>query len=165
MTNENLLLKELPPPQHGGSIRPGSRRRIETALRDAQALELRLAGYDYETIRSHLQFKSVSSAYDAVQRCLKRNTEKAVEEYRLEQDARLDAMLKGLWSRARAGAEGVVDRVIRIEERRARLHGLDRQVHKVEHSAADDLLAALADLDAKMRREVADALSEEGSDG
>lgn len=47
-----------------------------------------------------------------------------------EQIARLDRMLVALWEKVRNGNERAVDTVLRIEERRAKLLGLDAAVRK-----------------------------------
>jgi len=52
-------------------------------------------------------------------------TEQDAEEVRRLEIQRLDAMLLGLWPKARAGHEGAVDRVLKISQRRAELLGLD----------------------------------------
>ena len=47
-----------------------------------------------------------------------------------EQVARLDRMLTALWEKVRNGNERAIDAVLKIEERRARLLGLDAAVRK-----------------------------------
>jgi hypothetical protein len=49
----------------------------------------------------------------------------AAEELRALQDERLNRMLAGLWNSAATGDVAAVDRVLKIMERQARLHGLD----------------------------------------
>lgn len=93
--------------------------------RQRQALELHLAGATYDEIARQLEYASRSGAYKAVQ--------KALEERRAPDStpadakpaetelARLDAMLQGLWPKARKGDVAAVDRVLLIEQRREKL--------------------------------------------
>jgi hypothetical protein len=70
-----------------------------------------------------------------MERLTKICTEKAEEVRRLELE-RLDAMLAGIWSRAARGEEAAIDRVLKIQARRAALLGLDAAT-KQEHSGPD----------------------------
>lgn len=110
---------------HGRGEDAASSRRIEAAEKRARALDLRKAGATYDQIAEQVGFSNRGNAYRAIQTALKELTaEPAHEVQRLEVE-RLDAMLLGLWGQARRGNQGAVDRVLRIQERRARLLGLD----------------------------------------
>lgn len=94
----------------------------------ARAVELHLAGATYQQIADTVGYATRSAAYTAVQKGLKRSgrTTSSTEAVPTEL-ARLDAMLVGVWPRARRGDLGAVDRVLRIEERRSQiLLGLDQ---------------------------------------
>jgi transposase-like protein len=86
--------------------------------RRARALELHLAGATYESIAQAVGYASKSSAHKAVQNALDDlgnfQGESAVTEL-----ARLDAMLTGIWPKARRGDLQAVDRVLKISERRS----------------------------------------------
>jgi hypothetical protein len=63
----------------------------------------------------------VSAEFDRLNH---KRTEKAADVQRLE-IARLDAMLAGIWDKARGGNVAAIDRVLGIMQRRAKLLGLD----------------------------------------
>lgn len=96
----------------------------EKAARNDKALELHLGGGSYAAIAEAMGFSSKSTAYAAVQDALAARSAEAgqapSEVVRLEV-ARLDAMLTGLWAKARRGDVAAVDRVLRISERRTHL--------------------------------------------
>lgn len=103
--------------------------RIELRRR---AWELRLAGLTQQQIGAKL---GVSQSI--VSRMLARARQDATEAAQsiaatatTEQVARLDRMLTALWEKVRNGNERAVETVLRIEERRARLLGLDAAVRK-----------------------------------
>jgi hypothetical protein len=60
----------------------------------------------------------------------------SADELRDLQDERLNRMLAGLWNQAAGGDYGAVDRVLKIMERQARLHGLDAPT-RTEVTGAD----------------------------
>jgi len=109
-----------------GSVQ--SPRRIEISLKQAQALELRKAGASYGAIAERLKFKNAARAYEAVRAALQKTLRPPAEELRQLESERLDALLLALWSQARQGNLGAVDRVLRVMERRARLLGLDAPI-------------------------------------
>jgi hypothetical protein len=95
--------------------------------REKKAMAMRKAGASYDLISSELGITPQGAA-KVVKRCLERiekKTREDTEHVLVMELARLDAMLMGLWDKARRGHEGAVDRVLRIMERRARLLGLD----------------------------------------
>lgn len=95
--------------------------------RQAEALELRRAGLGFEEIASRLGVgKSQAHRYVVAGLADARAQIRAsADELKSEDLSRLDAMLTGLWPRARKGEAIAVDRVLKIMERRARLLGLD----------------------------------------
>lgn len=94
--------------------------RAKAKERRSQAAELRLAGLTYQAIADRLGFSSVSGAYNATQLGL-RSKHEDPDVLRLELE-RLDAMLGGVWAKARRGDLGAVDRVLKITEARLRIH-------------------------------------------
>lgn len=95
--------------------------------RERECLSLRKAGATYDQIAERVGITR-EGARGAVARALAALsdvcTEEAKEVRQLELD-RLDAMLLGLWQRASKGEVAAIDRVLRIQERRSRLLGLD----------------------------------------
>jgi ribosomal protein L15E len=92
-----------------------------------KALELRRMGKGYVEIGAALGI-SKSQAHRYVTEGMgdaRAQVAAGIDEIRTEEISRLDAMLSGLWPKARRGEVAAVDRVLRIMERRARLLGLD----------------------------------------
>ena len=99
-----------------------------------RATDLRLRGLTYERIARQLDC-SIEGARQAVLRGMERirsNTEEMAIELRHQETARLDRIsetLTGIAERAtdESTALAVVDRLLRVQERRAKLLGLDLQ--------------------------------------
>lgn len=90
-----------------------------------QALKLALAGVDYQTIADKVGYKSKQAAWKAVKSALDKTTKAAAEDVKEMQLLRLDQMLKAIWANVLNGNFGAIDRALKIEERRARLLGMD----------------------------------------
>ena len=102
-------------------------RNIIAREREHEALELRKAGATYRQIGKRLGI-SATSAHTRVMSALREMSEltgeKAAEVRGIELQ-RLDTMLLGLWSKARAGDVSAIDRAVKIMQRRADMLGLD----------------------------------------
>ena len=112
--------------------------RVQAREREVKALELRKAGASYQQIGDQIGV-SKQACHKMVTRVLGElvalAAESAEEVRRLEID-RMDAMMVGLWDKARRGHEGAVDRVLRIMTRRAALLGLDMPTRsEIAHTA------------------------------
>lgn len=92
-----------------------------------QALELRKAGASYEVIAEKLGYSHPSGAHKAVSSALQKTLREPADDLRNLELDRMDAMMLALWTQARQGNQGAVDRILRIMERRAKLMGLDAQ--------------------------------------
>jgi hypothetical protein len=129
----------------------GRTRTIATRENDGRALEYRRRGLSYEQIAVQMGWRSVSSAYGAVQRALADGAREAAEEVRAIEAARLDDLTRvltrimatrhyvvsvgsGRIVRHPDTGEPLVDDgpvmhavagLLRISERRAKLLGLD----------------------------------------
>jgi hypothetical protein len=115
----------------------------DPADRQARALELHLAGATYDAIADALGYASRSGAYKAVQEALTQlGDSPQVGEAVGTEVARLDAMLVGLWSKARKGDVAAVDRVLRISERRMALLLLNTDTTPVTEGTPLDELRA-----------------------
>ncbi|OLT12278.1 hypothetical protein BJF78_24780 [Pseudonocardia sp. CNS-139] len=146
-------------------------REVDTAERDAEACRLRSSGYTYAQIAAQIGYTDASNARRAVQRALAEVVQEPAQELiQLELD-RLDALARQAHAvldrehlvasagRLVLGPDGLplrddmpvlaaVDRLLRIQERRARLLGLDAPVKaaaRVTHATAD-IDAAVAEL-------------------
>jgi hypothetical protein len=95
--------------------------------RERECLSLRKAGATYDQIAERVGITR-EGARGAVARALAALsdvcTEEAKEVRQLELD-RLDVMLLGIWDQARRGDVQAIDRVLRIQERRAKFLSLD----------------------------------------
>lgn len=90
-----------------------------------KALELRKAGVSYQRIAESLGYKDASGAWRAVKAALKKTLQEPSDDLRRLEVERLDAALSAVWASVMKGQYGAVDRFLRIQERRARLLGLD----------------------------------------
>lgn len=103
---------------------------IAARERAMQALNLRKAGVSFGQIAEQLNYADESGARKAVQALLANTEYEQVDEARRLAVLRLDAILQGgqkssLFMRAINGELYAIDRVLKLEERRARLLGLD----------------------------------------
>lgn len=101
--------------------------RLRAEEQRLKAVQLRLAGATYAQIGQQLGCTG-PNAYYLVSTALARTkarTEDTVDEMRALDLGRMDAMLLGIWRQAAEGNLFVIDRVLKILERRAKLVGLD----------------------------------------
>lgn len=88
----------------------------------ARAVEMRLAGADPQAIAAATGFASAAEAMEAVKQALgargalPERVDAAVTEL-----ARLDALMLGLWPRARRGEAAAIETVLKISDRRMRI--------------------------------------------
>ncbi|MGW1433116.1 hypothetical protein ACWD6K_31410 [Streptomyces sp. NPDC002431] len=122
-------------------------RTLTTAERDAAAADLRSKGWTYRRIAAQLGYNHRADAYNAVQRVLKETVREAGEELRTLELERLDALyaaatevlerehvtvsngrvvdLNGMPLPDDGPVLAAIDRLLKIQERRAKLLGLD----------------------------------------
>jgi DNA-binding transcriptional MerR regulator len=100
-------------------------RKVQAVERQRQALELRKAGLDYESIAKQLGYAHFQSAYKAVQTALTRTLQEPADEVRQLEVKRLDAILVSLWPAVHKGDVQSIAQALKVMERRARLLGLD----------------------------------------
>jgi predicted transcriptional regulator len=101
---------------------------------------MRDAGRSYQSIADELGL-AVSTVYNAVGKALEEIVREPAERVRGQEVKRLDRMIEALWARAQTFASEdaaelqlkTIDRVIKIQERRAKMLGLDAP-ERVEHS-------------------------------
>jgi orotate phosphoribosyltransferase-like protein len=123
-----------------GKPSKNSKQQAQARAKDREALELRKAGATYQQIADKLGI-SLSGAGVCVSRAMEalrlEVNEKAEEVLQLELD-RLDHMLLGLWDAARRGNTAAIDRVLKIQDRRAKYLGLDKQTAPTVTMEAED---------------------------
>jgi len=127
-------------------------RRVKAHQRHLQALELRQAGATYQVIADQLGYADAHGAHRAVASALKASLREPAEGLRALELVRLDSMLLALWKRVRNGDERAVDRALKIEERRARLLGLDAPQRRSLAISLEAMDAEIVRLEAELAR-------------
>jgi hypothetical protein len=89
--------------------------------RAAVAVELRMAGAEYQEIAKELGYADKSGAWRAVQRSLRSRQVTAIDRYRITRYAELEAGHKAAWPAARIGDIKAVERCLNIADARVRL--------------------------------------------
>ncbi len=102
-------------------------RKTKAAYRQTQAVEMMLAGKDFDTIAAELGYATRSGAWRAVQRALSKQREALAGEYLMLEIQRLDALQVALWGQAMAGDVKAALGCLRIVEQRLSLLGLTPQ--------------------------------------
>jgi hypothetical protein len=116
----------------------------DVVARQLKCLELRLAGDDFETIAKKLHYADKSGPFHAVQAALKATLAETAGEYRQVLLLRLDRLLRSLDKGIRRGSYRHVLAALKIEERRAKLLGLDApEKHQLSIMSIADLVAEL----------------------
>ena len=113
------------------------KKHLKVMEQTAQALELRKAGASLQAIADQLGIKSRQRVHQLIDASLKEMNESCVhgaDELRRLQEERLDSMRLKLWTQR--GNPRVADTLLRIEERMARLRGLDAPT-KIAETDAD----------------------------
>ena len=129
-----------------GAAAKSSVRRIRTTEKTLRALELRKRGLNYTQIGEKLGCHR-STACRYVMSELENLADKCREEAAHVRDLelqRLDALYLKAWEAVEGGDLPSIDRCLRVQERRAKLLGLDA-AEKVEHSG--DLVINLRSVD------------------
>lgn len=157
-----------------GKVRDGRGRfirSVDTAQRDARAAELRRDGANYQEIADRLGFSDRSRARQAVERALAATVAEPAAELRALELARLDEMWRHAWAVLKrehvAHSNGrvvhldgkplvddgpvlnAIDRLLRIQERRAKLLGLDAPT-RVESITIDQIESEISRLSAEL---------------
>jgi len=114
--------------------------------KQSAALALALSGADYQTIADKVGYNSRQAAWKAVKSALDKSIRHAADEVRVMQIARLDKMLVSIWASVERGNLSAIDRAIRLEERRAKLLGLDMP-EKHEQSGKIEIVVTYEDRD------------------
>ena len=119
-----------------GRNSPTAQRRIEAKERALKALELRKKGMRYEQIAQQLGYSRRGNAHKAVMKEIELLAKECREEAAQVRDLelqRLDALYLKAWEAVEEGDLPAIDRCLRVQERRAKLLGLDA-AEKIEHS-------------------------------
>lgn len=111
-----------------GGERISSPRRVAGQDKARQAIQLRIAGAQFETIAETVGYADAGSAWKAVMRTLQAAVREPAKELIELEVKRLDSLFLVTFPMAKQGIMGAVDRCLRIMERRARLLGLDAPI-------------------------------------
>jgi uncharacterized protein (DUF3084 family) len=128
--------------------------RAATAARRANAIKLRLAGLDYETIAQRLDYSSKGSACTDITRALAASIKeqgRSADELREVELARLDRLQAAAWGPAVGGELRAIETVLRVIDRRCKLLGLDAPI-RAEVLTIDDIDAQIRVLKAEHDR-------------
>lgn len=123
-----------------------------TAARRAQAVQMRLARVDHQTIADKLGYDSAGSVATDIRRALEQNRglqSRNAELLRQEVLMELDRIQAAYWAKALAGDYRAADRVFTCIQRRCELLGLNAPV-RVEHITRDLLEAEIARLEQEL---------------
>jgi N-methylhydantoinase B/oxoprolinase/acetone carboxylase alpha subunit len=109
-----------------------NRRTPDPALLDkeAEVVKLRRGGLTWDMIADRTGYKSPSAALAAYQRAAKRIVQDDIESIRKIEAERLDMAQSAIWGSVLSGNIPAVATLIRIQERRAKLLGLDQPVRQ-----------------------------------
>lgn len=109
----------------GNNNSMGSNRMLKAAERQAEALRLKKEGYSYPEIARKIGYKTHVGAMKAVKRGLEKLVQQPAEEYLKLSLLRLDDARRALWWKVQAGDVPAILALLKIEEREAKLLGLD----------------------------------------
>jgi hypothetical protein len=130
-----------------GILEPGNRRetegirvpqsatqRLATHAKRVRCVELAAQGLSYDEIAKAAGFANRGGAYKAVSAALRAQQAEAVDELRVLELERLDALQRSCWDAALEGDIPSVDRVLKVIAARVRLLGLDQNQNKTVSS-------------------------------
>lgn len=161
-------------------------RTIDTARRDGEAAALRAKRWSYDRIATELGYHDRSHARKAVQRAILATVREAGEEARALELEQLDRMAEACWVIIEkihyAHSQGrviklddvpllddgptlaAIDRLLKIQERRSKLLGLDAPV-TIRHLTEDVVDAEIRELEARLagRASAGEAATSAGS--
>jgi len=135
--------------------KPLNAKAIELAEKQRRACEMRCQGKTYDEIAAELGYAGKSGAYHAVATAVAELPREAADELRAMELEKLNKMETFLWEQARQGDQFAIDRLLKIQDRRAKLMGLDsptkysadvKQTLEPFEPADKDMVAAAADL-------------------
>ncbi|MEI2641443.1 MAG: hypothetical protein V9G10_03685 [Candidatus Nanopelagicales bacterium] len=113
--------------------------RAVAAVKRAKVVEAVADGATYEQAAKRAGYATRSGAYKAFWKAVDGREAEAVDQHRILELQRLDALQVGLWDQALAGDVKAVNAVLRIIEQRSRLLGLDKpQLTPVESGSVVD---------------------------
>ena len=98
----------------------------EVLAKEAEVVKLRRGGLTWDMIAERVGYNSPASAHAAYQRASVRIVQDDIEAIRKIETERLDMAQSAIWNKVLQGEISAVQALIRIQERRAKLLGLDQ---------------------------------------
>ncbi len=102
--------------------------RAVAAVKRAKVVEAVAEGATYERAAKQAGYATRSGAYKAFWKAVDGREADAVDEHRMLEVQRLDALQVAIWDKALSGDIKALNAVLRIIEQRSRLLGLDKPV-------------------------------------
>lgn len=102
-----------------------AQQKVATHNKRVRCVELAAEGMSYDEIAQTVGYSNRGSAHKAVTAALRAQQADAVNELRVLELNRLDALQRAFWDAALTGEISAVDRVLRIIQARVRILGLD----------------------------------------
>jgi hypothetical protein len=102
----------------------------EVLAKEAEVVKLRRGGLTWDLIAKQVGYSHASSAQDAYVRASQRIVRDDIEAIRKVEEDRLDIAQASIWSKVLQGEIASVLALIRIQERRAKLLGLDQPIRQ-----------------------------------
>ena len=107
-----------------------AQQKVATHSKRVRCVELAAQGLSYDEIAQVVGYSGRGSAYKAVSAALRARQAEAVDELRVIELERLDALQRSCWDAALEGDIASVDRVLKVIAARVRLLGLDQNTDK-----------------------------------
>ena len=107
-----------------------AQQKVATHSKRVRCVELAAQGMSYDEIAQVVGYSGRGGAHKAVTAALRAQQAEAVDELRVLELARLDALQRSCWDAALEGDIASVDRVLRVIAARVRLLGLDQNTDK-----------------------------------
>jgi hypothetical protein len=98
----------------------------EVLAKETEVVKLRRGGLTWDMIAERIGYNSPASAHAAYQRASARIVQDDIEAIRKIETERLDMAQSAIWNKVLQGEIPAVQALIRIQERRAKLLGLDQ---------------------------------------
>jgi hypothetical protein len=102
----------------------------EQLEKENEVVKLRRGGLTWDLIAERTGYASASSALAAYHRAAKRIVQEDIEQIRKIESERLDIAQSAIWGSVLSGNIPAVTALIRIQERRAKLLGLDQPIRQ-----------------------------------
>ena len=103
-----------------------AQQKVATHSKRVRCVELATQGMSYDEIAKAVGYSNRGGAYKAVSAALRAKQVEAVDELRVVELERLDALQRSCWDAALEGDIASVDRVLKVIAARVRLLGLDQ---------------------------------------